>query len=1137
MSRPDDRTSGLDIYVDSIRRRLVRLALARGCAVIAVASLLVTLAAVTYAIRNGFPSGFVVLARVVLLVTIAALAYGLVVIPRRRLRHGGAREIESRAPGFGGRIETWIGLGRSQNPLRDLLEQDALAVARDNAPDALVPRQAFALPVIATGLAAGTLLLLAITGPGNYAWGVRHLWAGWAIPGLLPPQSIEVLPGNEGIRIGGSLRVRALPRGFEPGRAWVHASFGDGEWQRVEMASSEDAFDFTFYSVRESMRYYVSAADVRSATYEVSVVDLPRLESLVTTLHFPDWTRRNPEIQDPGGDVRSIAGTRVEIEVRGDRALPPSALVVDDVEYPLDVDGNTGRASFPIEQDGEYFVAATMSGERIRLSDDYFITVLADNPPELRFERPGRDWNASPIEEVTAAIKARDDYGIEALRLRYAVNAGNWQTVDLPAGQPELDATHVFFLESISATTPVVPGDIVAYYAEADDRDDSVRTDIFFVEVQPFDRRYSQSQQSGGGQQGGGSRQDEISARQREIIVSTWNLIREQRDNKRGDATYVPNNAALLSRLQDTLREQAETLAARTRARQLAVGDEQIATFVEHLNRAAASMVPATERLAEIELEQALQPEQEALQHLLRAEAVFTDISVSMQMNNRGSGGGQAGRDLSDMFALEMDLEKNQYETGSRATSAPPAQQLDELRDELEKLAQRQEQLARNANRETPLSAAERWQQEMLRRDVEELRDRLARMRQQRTQDPRSGASAATSDGGARAAQRETAELQRRLDSALRAMRDADEAMRPGGDRDNLELAAAEAQRQLQSARDGAAAGQERLMRAALADLAERADDLHRRQTALDERLQEAVRRASGSMDEDAPLYSGLSFREEFEMAQAKRDLQAELQALGQDVKRTSQELKDDAPSASRELERSLERLRDNEVEARLAVSAAYIEQGEAVYVSGSESAITEALREFSNSVQRASALAESGGGMSAAAEPDRLQRTLEETRELRQELDELAQGEQARGQLTRRGRDDLQRSTGVRVPDLEDPANLARRAEQVSDAVLEMFRRLREQGVPPQDIDELRRLASEVRSADFSGNEEILAREVRRTLELVEQLELRLANAARSVPGSLRSEAGEAIPDRHREPVATYYRRLGETTPAPEQP
>ncbi|MDH5309441.1 MAG: hypothetical protein OEY08_05725 [Gammaproteobacteria bacterium] len=1121
----------LDTYLDGFRRRLGRLAVARGAAAISIASLLITLVAVTLAIRSGFPPALVGVARLVLLVTIAALALGLVVLPKRRLANGGGREIEAHAPAFSGRIETWLGLGGSRNPLGELLAEDTLGIARDNAPELRVPSRAFAPPVAAAVLAAVALLLLAAAGPGNYAWGVRHLWAGWAIAGLLPPQSIVVSPGDEGIRIGGSLRVRAEPRGFEPGRAWVHASFDGGDWQRVEMAGAAGAFEFTFYSVREPMRYYVSAADVRSPTYEVSVVDLPRLENLVTTLHFPDWTRREPETRDPGGDVRSIAGTRVEVQVRGDRALPPAALVVDGVERPLDIDGDTGRASFVVERDGEYFIAATMGGERIRLSDDYFVTVLADQPPELRFERPGRDWNASPIEEVTAGIVANDDYGVESLRLKYAVNAGEWRSVELQAGQPELDAKHVFFLESIGEATPLVPGDLVAYYAEATDRESSASTDIFFVEVQPFDRRYSQSQQAGGGQQGGGSRQDEISARQREIIVSTWNLIREQKDGKRGDATYVPNNAALLSRLQNTLREQAETLAARTHARQLAATDEQIATFVEHLNLAAASMVPAAERLAEIELEQALQPQQDALKHLLRAEAVFTDISVSMQMNNRG-GGGQAGRDLSDMFALEMDLEKNQYETGSRASSEPAAGQLDELRDELERLAQRQEQLARNLNQGMAPTAAERWQQEMLRRDVEELRDRLERMRQQSESAAASAAGGSQSGAQGEAGRREAAELERRLDSALRAMRDADEAMQGSGDPASLEQAASEAQRQLESARDSAAAGQERLMRAALSDLARRADDLYGRQAGLDERLQEAVRSAVGSDDDETLLDSGMSFREEFEMAEAKRQLQSELQSLGQDVKSTASQLKDAAPAAASELDRSLERLRDTEVEARLAVSAAYIEQGEAVYVSGSESAITEALRDFRNSLQRASSLAEGGEGMRAAGEPDRLQRTLAETRELRRALDEFAQGGMDTGAAARRGRDDLQQPTGARVADLEQGVDLGRRAEGVSDAVLEMFRRLRADGIPSQDIDELRRLASEVRSADFSGNEELLEREVRRVLELVEQLELRLASAARSKQGTLRSESVETIPDRHRVPVSTYYRRLGESVP-----
>ena len=74
--------------------------------------------------------------------------------------------------------------------------------------------------------------------------------------------------------------------------------------------------------------------------------------------------------------------------------------------------------------------------------------------------------------------------------------------------------------------------------------------------------------------------------------------------------------------------------------------------------------------------------EQDALQHLLRAEAVFTDIQVAFQQGGGGGGGGMAGRDLSELFELEMDLEKNQYETEAPVAfdseSASQEEQVDE---------------------------------------------------------------------------------------------------------------------------------------------------------------------------------------------------------------------------------------------------------------------------------------------------------------------------------------------------------------------------------------------------------------------------------------------------------------------------
>ena len=266
------------------------------------------------------------------------------------------------------------------------------------------------------------------------------------MPGLLPPQSIEVIPGDDGIRLGGTVRVTATMQGFEPARAWVHASFGDGEWQQVEMSDEDELFAFTFFSVRQPLEYYVSAANVRSPTFKVKVVDLPHVENLALEFTFPEWTRREPEVHDPGGDVRAIAETRVEVTVRADRVMTPGELIVDDQVIPLEVNGNTATATFAVVQDGQYFVAAKVGGEQIRLTDDYFITLLDDEIPRINFVRPGRDWSASSIEEVTARISAEDDFALESLELRYSVNASEWQSIEWPVDTNVAEIDHIFFL-------------------------------------------------------------------------------------------------------------------------------------------------------------------------------------------------------------------------------------------------------------------------------------------------------------------------------------------------------------------------------------------------------------------------------------------------------------------------------------------------------------------------------------------------------------------------------------------------------------------------------------------------------------------------------------------------------------------
>ena len=68
------------------------------------------------------------------------------------------------------------------------------------------------------------------------------------------------------------------------------------------------------------------------------------------------------------------------------------------------------------------------------MSRDYFIEAQKDQPPEIKITRPGRDFRASPIEEVTVAVDAKDDFGLKEVTLHYSVNGGAEKTVAMRAG-------------------------------------------------------------------------------------------------------------------------------------------------------------------------------------------------------------------------------------------------------------------------------------------------------------------------------------------------------------------------------------------------------------------------------------------------------------------------------------------------------------------------------------------------------------------------------------------------------------------------------------------------------------------------------------------------------------------------------
>ena len=301
-------------------------------------------------------------------------------------------------------------------------------------------------------------------------------------------------------------------------------------------------------------------------------------------------------------------------------------------------------------------------GQVVRISDEYLIDLTHDQPPSVEFAFPGRDRSATAIEEVVLRFSAKDDFGVESLAIHYAVNGSAWKRIEGDAGEREASTSHTVLLEDLRIgenERAIRPGDVVSVHAVAQDRQQATKTALYFVDVRPFDKHYRDTGTSSNGNgNGGGMREQELSNRQREIVNATWNLIQE-RDTGARAGSDLQDQVDLLAVLQRTLKEQVETLVARTEGRRLS-DDNEVEPYVAELSLAAEQMEVAAEMLGNRQLDAAVQPEQRALQHLLTAEAGLRNVNVSLASSSSGD---SVSRSLAELFDLETDPEQNRYET------------------------------------------------------------------------------------------------------------------------------------------------------------------------------------------------------------------------------------------------------------------------------------------------------------------------------------------------------------------------------------------------------------------------------------------------------------------------------------------
>jgi len=1174
--------SELNRYITRLQQRLRVGVWLRGAAIFTATALAVTVALVLLLNRFAFPAHGVTAGRLTIFVALAVAAvFGIVLPVIGVTREWAVGKAEAANPGLEQRLTTFEEQVRKSNdPFLELLAADTLAHTKQTEPHSLVPdNRLFALGGAGVACLAVLVWMMA-DGPGYLGYGAAMLWTN---RNTAPLYAIAVTPGNVTVRRNSDQLITAHVTGMHPDKAQLFAHYASASgWEPVAMQDEHDTgggatYQFVFAGLPENVEYYVAAGPLVSTHYKLRVLDLPSVKQIKVTYHYPAWTGMKPVTEEHSGDLRAIEGTEAAIAVEMDRPLKDGRFTLDNgqIIQLAGGEGNRYRGSIRLEKDGAYHLADIDGGQEVRLSEDYFIATDKAMPPEISIDRPGGDYRASPIEEVTVGVTARDEFGLHDVRLHYSVNGGPTQDVSLlkSAGAKSANGSHMLPLEEFK----LVPGDLVSLYATARDGHSEARTDISFVQVEPFEREFSQSQQTGGNGGGsGGNNQMEISRRQKELIAATW----KQQNDKMSNPKEASAAGQFLSDAQRKLRDQVMALSVRMQSRDLSQANEEFSDFDKDMRDAAKAMLPSAEKLGQMQWKDAMQWEQKALQALLRAEATFRKIEVAFGQRGGGGAGAQnAGRDLASLFDLELDTEKNQYETAEKAS--PAEQREKDVEDALKKLdalAKRQEDLA-NQQRDPQQSFQQRWEQEMLRREAEQLQRQIEQMTrgeqsangsEQSSEQP--GASAGSGSQTGKSRDPRTEQALRRLRQASDAMKRADRSQQGAG------AAAQEAADQLRQASNLLAGVQQQVASTKIDSLAREANRLTEQERAQAQQIGKFANQQRDASPTDLDRMK-VRVQERDRLAQERQKLSDDLSRLQRGVRDTAREMAHTQPEVAGKLRGALTEMDESDLDNHVQRTADWLRRGIDPNSNGTETEIAHGLEKLNQQLQDAQKEAGQGKPGQAGSSQPTATAALDQLERLRSQLEGMtgSRGSSASGQNSRQqnggrnqqdgkpGRagqpagDSLRRdnhsgdlSGDIRYGGVDgtvwdnintgnnrygrpgerpapvEPSNRddsERTFQQGMRDLSELRRMVQNDPQAAKEVADLARRMQQLDPSRFPGNPAMVERMQRELLSSVDKLELVLRREGAS--SGARAGKASAVPTEYQESVADYYRRL----------
>ena len=825
---------------------------------------------------------------------------------------------------------------------------------------------------------------------------------------------LAVEPGNARILRGKSLPIHVTVTGKSAEK--VVLTYGDIGAQQpstsevkkddqqpktmINMLQNPDdkrGFAYEIFNIDADMEYYVVANEATSERYTVEVFEMPKVTEISVAYTYPDYTGLKPVVQTGTGNIHAVVGTQAEIRLTTNKAIQTASIATSsqpsavgqepsgtdenndlpraESQQPIAINGNTLTTTIDVVENGSYAIQLLcIDGFNNEIPIEYTIKAIPDAVPEVVIKEPGRDVKVTKLDEVEIIAEATDDYGVAELKLMYRVGSDALQelvmesAVSTPIVGSEsgadtrrvADGTYTFYLEEFD----VEPGDVISYYAHATDNNTrtgpgEASSDIYFIEIRPFNENFHE----GEGEPGQPAEPNpllEVISSQKEIIRETSKHIRAKPLTITGKyQAAVRKTGEKQTKLKDQTQRVVDEFSA---AMQMDSGVSP--EILMNLEDAIDRMGEASDSLNAVRPDEAIPPEQEALELLNKVSLELPKVLMQMRNNNP-----QLAEDLElEMEALQSELENQQNELDMEMQEQTQ-EMLDQARQmlgEQQQLSQQSQELGRESQPSPSEMQQNSQQQEQLGQQAQQMGQQLNTMQQngQGTQG-------------------------QRLNQAGQAMQQAGEQMEEaaqGMQQEEPQLSAAKGQKAEERLEEAI----EQLEKVA----AEYTDDALDRASQQLEQLTEAQSDVQQQTQElrDRSQQSEMrpeDFQKASDLANQQRELQRNLEALERTLRNIQEQLTQDNPEAAQNVADATRRLAEEQTSGDMATAQRALQWRSFRAADQNQQEALDTLEQTQGDLQQARA-------NMADTEEEQLEATLEQLQQARERMQDIQRELQA---------------------------------------------------------------------------------------------------------------------------------------------